>query len=513
VSGRLGTQPTVGGLLSTFADHAERMAVVFGDRRATYQQLDERSRQLATGLLDLVAARPARIGLLFPNDDRFVTTFLGITRVGSVAVPISTFSTAQELRQLIVRARLHAVILTDRNLNHDYLGALDDGWSERDRPAVVCWPEGAEMPAGWTADTDWSKVEALERALDPGDAAFVVHTSGSTSRPKAVLHNHRGLMRSAERGAHERGFDDHSCVWTPMPFFWVGGLYTVMLAALSVGGRVVGSPSNEPSTILDLLEREQATHVMAWPHSAKALGDDPTYPDRDLRRLEPRVLTPPVSKGGRTTVPVTLLGMTETAGPYTTWPPAVVDIDMAGSHGVPAPGMEVKIVDIETRRELAPGAIGAIIVRGDTLAIAVDDGTPRAPIGSDGWLDTGDLGSFRNGHLFFHGRTDDRIKAKGTNVTPVEVEAALRSIDGVATAYVTGVDLEGTEVVGAVISRATGRSLSEVEVRAACRRLLSSYKVPTIIALIDSKDLPMLSTGKPDLRALRSLLEERSTRS
>lgn len=171
---------------------------------------------------------------------------------------------------------------------------------------------------------------------------------------------------------------------------------------------------------------------------------------------------------------------------------------MAGSHGVPAPGMEVKIVDIETRRDLAPGAIGAIVVRGDTLAIGLDDGTARSPIGSDGWLDTGDLGSFLEGHLFFHGRTDDRIKAKGTNVTPVEVEAALRSIDGVATAYVTGVDLEGTQVVGAVISRATGRSLSEVEVRAACRRLLSSYKVPTLIALIDSEDLPMLSTGKPD---------------
>src|SRR5262249_53406263 len=196
-----------------------------------------------------------------------------------------------------------------------------------------------------------------------------------------------------------------------------------------------------------------------------------------------------------------LFGMTEAFGPYCGYP---ADTDMPrsawGSCGKPFDGTEVRIVDTDTREPVPTGTIGMIEIRGPNTLRGICRRSREEVFTADGFYPTGDLGHLDDdGFMFYHGRSDDMFKVSGATVYPSEVEQALRTIDGVHNAFVT--DVSGA--VGAVL--VTGASVDDV--RAAARKVLSSFKVPTVWLLVDSDDdVPRRATGKVDVQELRRML-------
>jgi acyl-CoA synthetase (AMP-forming)/AMP-acid ligase II len=262
---------------------------------------------------------------------------------------------------------------------------------------------------------------------------------------------------------------------------------------------------------LAFLETERATHYLGWAHGARALADDPTFASRDLTAMRGGVLyeaMPVAARPMDRTLLGEALGMTETAGPHLFGHLQPVAEQFRGTFGQLAPGFEHRVVDVVTRSVVVDSTVGELQLRGDTLMIAMQKKEFRDCVDADGWFSTGDLVHMRDGHVFFHGRTDDAIKSRGSNVSPREVEAALLSIPGVATAFVTGVvDDQGDTVVGAVVTPEHEVDLAEDEIRNQARKTLSSYKVPRIVLLIAGSELPMAASSKVDRRALVARLQ------
>ncbi|MEE2768294.1 MAG: fatty acid--CoA ligase family protein, partial [Actinomycetota bacterium] len=180
--------------------------------------------------------------------------------------------------------------------------------------------------------------------------------------------------------------------------------------------------------------------------------------------------------------------------------------------GRAVPGIEHRIVDPSTGRDVTPGELGEIWIRGYSLMLGVVGKADHEVFTSDGWYRTGDVGYIdADGHLYFKGRMGDQIKTSGMNVTPREVELAIEEQPEVMHAFVTAVDHKerGQDVAAAVVFR-PGRSVGAEEIKSRLRESLSSYKVPRHIAtFISPDDLVWLESGKIDLRALTEILSER----
>jgi acyl-CoA synthetase (AMP-forming)/AMP-acid ligase II len=183
---------------------------------------------------------------------------------------------------------------------------------------------------------------------------------------------------------------------------------------------------------------------------------------------------------------------------------------MRGSFGRSLPGIEHRIIDPETGAILGDGEPGEICVRGYNMMAGIYKQEQADTFDEEGWYRTGDLGTFREGYLYYFGRRTEMIKSAGANVSPREVEAALEALPGVQAAAVVGLpDSQRGQIVAAAIVPSPGSAVSVADVTRRIADQVSSYKVPRFIVVLDADELPMLPTGKPNKQALALLLQQR----
>jgi acyl-CoA synthetase (AMP-forming)/AMP-acid ligase II len=511
-------------LLGYCAEHfADSEVLAFDGERLTYAELEARSSVLARRLLSHGVGKATRVGMILPNSPQFLVTWFAITRIGLVAVPISTLSTPTEIRRTARHADLAMIVAASAFAGHDYverLGAsfpeLDDDASAPHRLAdapylreiwlwadqVPAWARRIDLSAPVDIGTDF--LARVESEVSAADQLSIIYTSGSTSEPKGVIHTHGSMLGQATKIAATYPFVPGDRVFTPMPLFWVGGLTLNLLNVMNVGATLVCASDLGPAHLLDLIESERVTYFVSWPYTGRAMLADPTFAERDLSSLRGGFLYEAANGIHRpgTATWGEALGMTETAGPHTI---AEFEIhpERPGTYGTPMPGMQLRIVDPTTGADLPDGEIGVLLVRGDSLMQGLVKRAREDVFESGGWYRTGDLGSFCGNRLSFHGRADDLIKTAGANVSPGEVQAVLRAIPGVSDAHVTGLpDPDRGAVVGAVVVAEAGCALDPEQIRAAAREQLSPYKVPRVILVVGAADLPMMSSGKVDRLAI-----------
>jgi acyl-CoA synthetase (AMP-forming)/AMP-acid ligase II len=491
----------------------------------TYAEADTRSAAVAKGLLACGAGRGTRIGLLYPNGSDFVVTLLASARIGAIAVPLSTFSTPPELLSLLRSADIEVLFTTGAYRNRDYAAALADAVPGLDPlapppvldPAVpalrrIVLPAGlAGLIAAGTAISD-ATLTAVEDSVTPADRLVIVHTSGSTSAPKGVIHQHGSLLRHLDNLNAIRLYDEAETLFSNSPFFWIGGLAYSLLGTLLAGATLVCSNAAAAGDVLDLLEAAKPTMVNGFAATVAHLAKDPTFPTRDLTSIRRGNLWPIMPSHSRPADPElrhNMLGMTE-AGSV-----CLVSDDEGdqpehrrGSFGRPAPEFEAKIVGVESGLPRATGEVGELCFRGPLLMEGYCGRERHETFDADGWYHTGDL--FRvdeEGFFYFTGRSGDMIKTAGANVSPREVEAAILEVTELV-AHVVGIDdpVRG-QLVAAAVRLPAGRPAPDAkELRRQLRSRLSAYKVPQRMAFLADADVPMLSSGKLDARALKDLL-------
>src|SRR3954451_23560989 len=249
--------PTVPNAVKASAERwGDKVFLVTPDERMSFAELDRRSRALAARLVEAGAVKGTRIGVLFPNEPAWLVSWAAAARIGAITVPVSTFYKVFELGRFMRHADIQILLLTPKFLNNDYVERLESvapELTEQDASAPLMVPTLPQLrrvmfwgpsPRPWAmgnlgdglddpvAAPLAAVVDAMEADVFPGDPMMLMYTSGSTADPKGVLHSHGGMVRHAYNLAAMATFDDTEVMWSPMPFFWVGGFHTVMFRTL-----------------------------------------------------------------------------------------------------------------------------------------------------------------------------------------------------------------------------------------------------------------------------------------
>ncbi|WP_123027294.1 class I adenylate-forming enzyme family protein [Mycolicibacterium stellerae] len=504
-------RPTVPALLHrSVREFGAQTYVVTPTDRITYADAEQRSAQSARWLLTEGVGKGSRVGLFFANGVDWVIWWLAVSRIGAVAVPLSTLYRPAELAKVLRLADIGLVVAPNRVLGIEVAERFEMAMPELTtqsggRLALAAAPYLRRIVL--TADTDrlWATrctdnaedlvpqdvLAAVEQEVSPADPAVMIHTSGSTADPKGVVHTHGTLVRqtstwpSAIRAVTRSGASAR--ILCAMPFFWVGGLLAAT-GALHEPVTLLVLPGLDAAAALDLIEHEQATGIVGWPAFTQRLRDHPSFASRDLSSA-------PMLRDGPLDIAMTDVPdgfpvhrtMSETAGGFAFTQMRVVDDD-----GQP----------------VTDGTVGELHIRGIGVMAGYNKRERWETFDDDGWYHTGDRVYRREDdpRLFYVGRTTELIKASGANVSPLEVEGVVEQFAEVAQCVVVGIDdpVRGEQVCAVVVPTAAAIDVEAVAARA--RDQLSAYKVPTRWVLANSDQIPTLPSGKLDRRGLRALV-------
>ncbi|HTV95162.1 MAG TPA: class I adenylate-forming enzyme family protein [Steroidobacteraceae bacterium] len=511
-------------------------AIITACATLSYQELDRRSSRIARALLAAGAGKGTRISLLAPDGVLWLTSFLGVLRIGALLSLVSTLCTPRELAHILRHSDTQILIAARRFLRHDYgrtlaaaLPELAEGRAAAlrltDAPYLrSIWLDDA-AGLGWAAPIDdllsladeagapgTALLDAVEREVVPGDDAVIVYTSGSTSMPKAVVHTQWNVTRHPRALARYFLLESGDRMMPLLPAFWLGGLAMAM-EVLSVGAALVYPETPETGVILDTIQRFDVNRVNGWGDMLVKLREAAVARGIDVERIVG--LGPFRDRQG---VPIpphlqsNMLGMSETFAPHSAEPLDVrLPENKAGASGRAVHGYERRVVDPATGRETAAGEIGELQVRGAALMSGLYKVDSREVFTPDGFYPTGDLVRLDgDGYLYFIARLGDMIKTRAANVSRLEVEAALRALPEVELPIVVGLpDAElGQRLVAAVVAK-PGAAPTEQSLKAALRATLSSYKVPRRIVFIAPQDVPRTGTGKIKLFELADMISAR----
>ena len=535
--------PTLPGLLRRCVSRSGDVPlIVHGDRRLSYHDLERQSGQLAKGLLARGVGKGTRVAIWMPNGPDWVIAWAAAARIGAWVVPFNTFYRPREVSWTLQHSDAHCLLTYSRFLKNDHLAILEEAipglcsqktktlhlsshpylrevyaWGDPDHVSNHEWcqpgPETLHAAARDHSEIDDAFLQAIEACVTPADPIVMIYSSGSTADPKGAVHSHGAVIRHALNLNQFRHLDTDDRLYTPMPFFWVGGLVFSLLSVMHAGACLLTEDSFEAGATLAFLERERATVVAGWPHYAKAMVEHPSFATRDLSSVRDGNLYEVLPDAVRPADPQlrsNSLGMTETCGPHTI---DRMDFDLPeklrGSFGHAVPGVEHKIVDPETGVALPQGDFGEICVRGYSLMQGLYKLEREEVFDSDGFYHTGDGGFFdAEGVLFFKSRLGELIKTGGANVTPREVEVVLEAMPVVSEAYVVGLpDPDRGQLVAAVIVPQSGEQPDAEELRLHVKAELSAYKVPRKFFFYARDELPFTDSGKIEKRALLRMID------
>ena len=486
--------------------HAGRLAVIDGDLRITYEQLqaEVESRALA---LERAGLQPGqRVALVAESSVHFLAMALAVWRRGGVLVTVYPSSGPEDLAYALESSD-PALIVVGPTVDRTLLPS-----TTLQAPVVGLEPF---CPDSVGVETIASPTDLRE------PLRLICFSSGTTSRPKAIMLSGRTLVNCATTYAEvwHLGPEDRGIICLPMA--WLYGLASTALALLLSGGAVIVVPRARPEPLIDAMLSERATFIAGVTATfAKVVRHLESH---DLDVLSSTSLRLCISGGEPRNEPIferwaDLTGVAVLDAycaseclPLVTYDPRTDPQPRAGSAGKLVPRARLRVVDIDGQ-DVPPGEVGEGLSSGPGLMLGYwrDPDLTAEVMTEDGWYRTKDLLRVDDeGYVYVVGRLSDVIIRGGVNISPAEVEGTIRACDGVDDVAVVGLpdDVYGQRVVAAVVGR-RGLDLDALREQVAAR--LSAYKMPSELIAIEA--LPVNSTtGKTNRRALAELLISAST--
>lgn len=472
--------------------HGDKTAVLFEDRRWSYAELDEVTNRVANALTDRGVGVGDRVALLSHNSAEFLLGFLGLAKLGAIAVPLNFMLNKREVAFICAHAGVTDAIVEE---------ALEDHIQgpkvvvERDFEALLMHGDATEP----------------EVALSDDDPVVITYTSGTESRPKGAVLTSRSLLTQFVSCIIDCDYRATDVEAHPMPLYHCAQSFVFLLPSLYVGATNVILPGADAATILKAVEAHRITKLFAAPTVWIGMLRHEDFDQRDLSSL---------AKGfyGASPMPVEILhelakrlpavdlynlyGQTEMAPVATVLRPED-QLRKPGSAGRAALNVETRVVD-DDDEQLPPRAIGEIVHRSPHAMIGYyEDSEKTGSAFRNGWFHSGDLGYVdEDGYLFVVDRKKDMIKSGGENVASREVEECIYEHPLVEEVAIFGLpDERWIEAVTAAVVVRKGAQPDEDSIRLHCRERLAGYKRPKHIVFVDA--LPKNASGKIVKRDLR----------
>ncbi len=509
----------------------DKVALVCGDQRWTYRQLDGHSTFLAKRLAERGVQRHERVAILLDNSAETVISIYGILKAGAAFVNLSSTIKGNKLAYILRNSGASHVIAHVKKANV-VLDALD----RLDQPLRLTWVGDKQAAPSSVSgiSSSWEDVfdiepEALQaeassfappRTIDV-DLATLIYTSGSTGEPKGVMSTHQNMISAARSIVQYIGNEPDDVILDVLPLSFDYGLYQVIMAFMFGGTVVLEQSFLYLHAILERIAHEKVTGFPIVPTIVAMLlrlrkieGYDlsslryltntgAALPVEHIRRL--REVLPHVTI-------VSMFGLTECKR-VSFLPPHRLD-EKPSSVGIAMPNCEVSVVD-EHGEPVPPGQPGELVVRGANVMQGYwndPDLTARTyrsgKYPADRRLHSGDV--FRcdeEGYLYFLGRRDDMIKTKGERVSAKEVENCLHAMDRISEVSVIGVPDEiFGQAIKAFVVPAGGSTLTAQDILRYATENMESFMVPKYVVFMD--ELPKSGNGKIDRKKLQQVQEE-----
>ena len=515
------------------AARPDEPAILYFDTAMSHAEAHAHAHALARGLRDDLGLRPGdRVALMLQNVPQMAIAVHATWLAGGIVTTVNPMNKQRELHHQLNDAGVRIIVCLE-SLYPVVAGVVDETPLEHvvttseleflDATPPILAGHARHDCAGAHAFADLVAAHAgtwVQPARpQPSDPAFVTYTSGTTGLPKGAINPHAAVVHNAEVMTRWYELGDADVTVAMAPLFHITGLICHLATAQASGTPLVLLHRFDAGEILRLIERWRGSWIIGPLTAFIAMLQHPDFNARDLSSLTK------VASGGAAVYPAVVerweratgvylhnaYGLTETTAPSHLVPigsRAPIDPESGAlSIGVPAPGTVSKVVSVDDGRELPPGQVGEILIKGP----AVTTGYWKRPADTvealdDGWLHTGDVGKRdEDGWFYLVDRIKDMINVSGYKVWPRDVEDVLYQHPAVLEACVVGVpDEYRGERVRAYVALKPGEEATAQELVAHCRGLLAVYKAPREVVLVD--DIPKTQTGK----ALRRELRERA---
>ncbi len=499
---------TIGSMLDSVARYEPaKTAVIFGDRRIVYRDLDREVNKLADGLRWRGIGRGDRVMLFMQNSLSLLTVYFAVLRAGAAVVPLNVMLRRGEIGHIGTDTKAAAIVADAELWQRER--CVRETLPDLKHVIVNGSPEGPGEESLAQVMTD--RTELPESNVELDDIASIMYTSGTTGQPKGATQTHRSILSNVQGCCTRNKFSREDRLLCALPLFNNFAINVVMMSSFASGATLVVVDRFDARKVLDAIKLHQCTYFAGTPTMFAYLLQeyDPAKDSVASLRL--------TSSGGAHcpaslardiesvfgTVHLDGYGQTEACG-FTTLNP-FVGVRKEGSVGIPISNIRVRIVS-DDDRELPPGEIGEIVEKGDAFSVHQYWNRPdiNRAVYRGGWFHSGDLGYVdEHGYLYIVDRKQDLIITGGSNIYPAEVETVLHSHPKVSIAAVVGVpDALKGELAKAFIVLKKDQTATEEEIIQFARERMAKYKAPRLVEFVES--LPQGPTGKILKRELRN---------
>ncbi len=465
-------------------------AIRFGHQDISYGELLSRTNQLANALRSLGLDENSKVAILLRNVPEFVISYYAILSLGAVVVPLCYMCLAEEVEKIVCDSMVETLI-TNFEFN-DLVRELQASMCSQIQRIIVSEAPELEDVLQYEKLVAGQSDEFTSVDRDKDDVAVLLYAPTSSQIVRGCMLTHENLDWNTQAITSNYRMTPSDIVMAVLPFFAAYGQSCVMNASIKAGSSMVLHESFIPGEVLKSLQHEQVTAFFGVPTMYVYILNHPLIYQYDLSSVRlwacggapfPREvidrwnneLGSGICEG---------YGLSE-AGPVVTVQPLDGPFKV-GSIGVPAPGLEVKVVD-EEGKELANGEVGELIVSGPNIMKGYYNKPEETEkVVKDGWLYTGDMVYMdEDGYLFIVGRKKDLIIRGGFNIYPREIEEVLVSHPLISEAAVVGIPNKYLgEEVKAFVKQKPGSNLTEDQVLEWCEERLPYYKTPKFIVFV-----------------------------
>jgi fatty-acyl-CoA synthase len=522
-------------------ENPENLAIILHDNRElTYRAFKESVERFATGLLKLGIEKGDKISIWCPNCLEWVIAKFAIASIGAVVVPVNTRFKLHEISYILSHSDSSAVIIGDRFLNIHFAATLREILPEIDEvdsgriysnqfpflKYIIC--TGDSKHAGILTFHDVNrmgndleyieKLRQIRNNVWPEDPVNMLYTSGTTGMPKGVILNHF-LLSNAFFVGEELRLTREDRLLLYLPFNHCFAIINGICGCVTHGSTMVLMDPFDAEISLQMIERHRVTVLFGVPTMYLMQIEHPRFKKYSISSLRTGMI-------GGAGAPATMIqkimdsmgislistyGMTETSCAVTQTRYGDSAEVISETVGAPLPHMEIKVLDVNTKREVPDSVEGELCIRGYSLTQGYyknEEETKRL-FDEEGWLHSGDIGT-KDHHGYFRitGRIKDLIIRGGENIAPAEVESFIYQHPDVSQVQVFGIPDErfGEAVAAAIILR-EGSTATAEGIITFCKGRIASFKIPSIIEFVS--EFPMTSSGKIKKFELKRILNHK----